>query len=97
MNLSRRGFLGSILALGAAPAIVRADSLMRIVPMETTLIAGELGSLARFDIIIGGALRVAHANAAFVASVNREWNEDFAHYRSTLRVRSPNRYTVRRP
>lgn len=33
--MNRRGFLGSILALGAAPAIVRADSLMRIVPLET--------------------------------------------------------------
>lgn len=30
--MNRRGFMGSILALGAAPAIVRADSLMRIVP-----------------------------------------------------------------
>lgn len=35
--MNRRGFLGSILALGAAPAIVRADSLMRIVPVETTI------------------------------------------------------------
>lgn len=32
--MNRRGFLTSILALGAAPAIVRADSLMRIVPMD---------------------------------------------------------------
>lgn len=32
--LTRRGFLGSMLALGAAPAIVRADSLMRIVPLR---------------------------------------------------------------
>src|SRR5574343_1126621 len=30
--MNRRHFLGSILALGVAPAIVRADSLMRIVP-----------------------------------------------------------------
>lgn len=29
--MNRRGFLGTILALGAAPAIVRADSLMRII------------------------------------------------------------------
>ena len=29
--------MGSILALGAAPAIVRADSLMRIVPRDMTL------------------------------------------------------------
>lgn len=32
MNLTRRGFLTSCLALAAAPAIVRADSLMRIAP-----------------------------------------------------------------
>lgn len=30
--MNRRGFLSGILALGVAPAIVRADSLMRIVP-----------------------------------------------------------------
>lgn len=39
-GVTRRGFLLSCLALGAAPAIVRADSLMRIVPrglmVETT-------------------------------------------------------------
>lgn len=44
MGVSRRGFLGSILALAAAPAIVRADSLMRIVPRETTILANELVS-----------------------------------------------------
>ncbi len=35
MNITRRGFMRSILALCAAPAIVRADSLMKIVPRET--------------------------------------------------------------
>lgn len=43
--MNRRGFLGSILALGAAPAIVRADSLMRIVPMET-LVALDAEAMA---------------------------------------------------
>ena len=50
--MNRRGFLGSILAACAAPAIVRADSLMRIVPRETEvitlagdLIHGEIGHL----------------------------------------------------
>ena len=33
-DMNRRGFMGSILALGYAPAIVRADSLMRIVPRK---------------------------------------------------------------
>ena len=33
--MNRRGFLQSCIALAAAPAIVRADSLMRIVPRNT--------------------------------------------------------------
>ena len=37
--MNRRGFLGSILALGVAPAIVRVDSLMRIVPRKTVVFA----------------------------------------------------------
>lgn len=36
--MNRRGFLSSILALAAAPAIVRADSLMRIVPVDTAIL-----------------------------------------------------------
>ncbi len=39
MTMNRRGFLGSILALGAAPAIVRADSLMRIVPLDVVVVS----------------------------------------------------------
>ena len=35
--MDRRGFMGAILALGAAPAIVRADSLMRIVSRNLLL------------------------------------------------------------
>jgi len=34
--MRRRGFLGAILATCAAPAIVRADSLMRVVPRHHT-------------------------------------------------------------
>ena len=36
--VTRRGFIGSILALGVAPAIVRADSLMRIVSRDTAIL-----------------------------------------------------------
>lgn len=35
--MNRRGFIGSILAFGTAPAIVRADALMRIVPRDMAL------------------------------------------------------------
>lgn len=36
--MNRRGFLQTCLTLAAAPAIVRADSLMRVIPRETTII-----------------------------------------------------------
>lgn len=39
--MNRRGFLQGILIAAAAPAIVRADSLMRMVPTETVVLAGE--------------------------------------------------------
>ena len=35
--MNRRGFMGSILALGAAPAIVRADALMRVRPRNEVI------------------------------------------------------------
>lgn len=47
--MNRRGFLGSILAAAAAPAIVRAESLMRIiVPSDEIILPGwmETASLA---------------------------------------------------
>lgn len=37
-NLSRRGFLGAMLAAAAAPAIVKSDSLMRIVVPKPLLL-----------------------------------------------------------
>ncbi len=36
--MNRRGFLGAILAAAAAPAIVRADSLMRIIPRDAGIL-----------------------------------------------------------
>jgi hypothetical protein len=40
--VNRRGFLSSCLALAVAPAIVRADSLMRVVPRNLSIVlAGD--------------------------------------------------------
>ena len=39
--MNRRSFLASILALAAAPAIVRADSLMRIVARAPIILAAR--------------------------------------------------------
>lgn len=59
--MDRRGFLGSILALAAAPAIVRADSLMRIVPTETLVISGCA------DPALNGEYVVNLRNAAWIS------------------------------
>lgn len=46
MIITRRGFLTSMLALGAAPAIVRAESLMRLwVPPQKLWIGYDLAAL----------------------------------------------------
>lgn len=44
--ISRRGFLASCIALSAAPAIVRADSLMKIVPRKTMVLGWNPAGLA---------------------------------------------------
>ena len=36
--MNRRGFLTGIFAFGAAPAIVKADSLMKLVPRQTEVL-----------------------------------------------------------
>lgn len=44
--ITRRGFLKGMLLAGVAPAIVRADSLMRLIPTETTIIESSGFGLA---------------------------------------------------
>ncbi len=57
--MNRRGFLGSIIAACAAPAIVRADALMRVVPVETAVITESVtytlpGQIAVWERVLGG-------------------------------------------
>lgn len=52
--ITRRGFLQSCIALAAAPAIVRADSLMRIVPRGAAIL--NPGASDRYPWEIPGAL-----------------------------------------
>lgn len=46
--MTRRGFLGAILATATAPAIVRADSLMRIVPRGAVVLDPYFDSVVRY-------------------------------------------------
>ena len=55
--MDRRGFLSSVIALAAAPAIVRADSLMRVVPVNT-LVAPVL----TMPVIWGEQFEIEHTN-----------------------------------
>lgn len=49
MSLSRRGFLTGMLALGAAPAIVRAASLMKVVTPAGLLVPEVRGIVTASD------------------------------------------------
>lgn len=71
--MNRRGFLGSILAACAAPAIVRADSLMRIVPTDTFVLG-----IGAYDVTVEAgpsysasareALEIAHDHARLITA-----------------------------
>lgn len=50
--MNRRGFLGSILAAAVAPAIVRADSLMRIVPRDMSVLTIAEGPHWHRDVFV---------------------------------------------
>jgi hypothetical protein len=55
--MHRRSFLGGILALGAAPAIVRASSLMKVATLKETLTYGN--QLLSIDTITKEALVIS--------------------------------------
>lgn len=57
--MDRRGFLGSILALAAAPAIVRAESIMRVRPII---------DVEKCSAMMDAMLR-HHLDATFIAAV----------------------------
>ena len=106
--MNRRSFMSAIFALGAAPAIVRADSLMRIVvpkPAQllafggmTTTLGGN--SLLTIEMITREALRILHAQGAFVGAINDEYAvrglnrsiEQWAAMGDTVTVRVPRKY-----
>lgn len=59
--MNRRGFMGAILAACAAPAIVRADSLMRLAAPEIFVVSPSSGLLVpKADVLWEGAIRECH-------------------------------------
>lgn len=82
--MNRRNFMSSILALGAAPAIVRAESIMRIKPV---LLPGEDFSLGPEE-ITREALRMLEEQILLMPSVS------FAYLNKNVRQRY---LTIRKP
>ena len=75
--MNRRGFLGSMLALGMAPAIVRAESLMRI---KAVVLPGEAEFVAIDNVInpLFGryeGIRLIHTPPLWADALFREVNK----------------------
>lgn len=90
---TRRSFIGSILALGAAPAIVRADSLMRVVPVSAGIWVPDVAIQPCSAAIIRETLAILAARpfpfAPSPGSVG-DWTPDMIE-RYSVKVRAPNR------
>lgn len=86
-----------MLAACAAPAIVRAQSLMRVRPIEIATLEEviEFGgnTLLTPAMISREALRILEKNLRFAEHVNSSWADDFVNAGSTLTIRRPNRFT----
>jgi hypothetical protein len=61
--MNRRGFLGAILAAGAAPAIIQAENAMRLWVPRQTLITGEIGWVNGFRFIASDIYKQDAASA----------------------------------
>jgi len=72
--MNRRGFLVGILALGAAPAIVRATSLMpgRAI-IAPSYMASAGSGLLTIDAITREALIILHKNLVFASEINQQF------------------------
>lgn len=97
--MDRRGFLAGMLAACAAPAIVRADSLMRIVPRELELlvpnvIVGTGNYLLTPEMITKEALAILSKNLEMSAHVSSQYDESFKSLNNTLRIRRPRKFEI---
>lgn len=106
MNLSRRGFLGGLLAVVSAPAIVRVENLMVlprpeiIIPQIETAVEYTLrtNSYLTLDMITREAVRLFTNSNAFIKYMDRQFDEEFAgvdaRIGDTLRIRFPSDFTI---
>lgn len=97
MQISRRGLLTGLVALVAAPAIVRVESLMALPTrgwMEGAVASQPLGnSLLTINMITQEAVSQFINSNAFIKSMNEQYEKEFsAEYvqiGQTMRIRLP--------
>lgn len=96
IEVGRRGFIGGLIALVAAPAIVRPESLMVIKPTETIIL--RRNSLLTIDMITREAVKLFVDSNAFLQNLNNQYEGEFgiegAKIGSVLRIRMSSDYTV---
>lgn len=96
--MNRRSFLSAILATACAPAIVRAESLMKcsgIVVPTLGEVAAINGTFLTAAIVTREALRILHKNLSFAQEIYGEWEGEFIEpLNSVLRIRRPQPYII---
>ncbi len=94
--MNRRGFLQGIIALGMAPAIVRASSLMpiRVLDAPRIVVWGESEiTLLTPQIIANEAFKMLESNLIMTRHVNNAWEKVALNSLNlTVRIWLPNKY-----
>lgn len=108
MQASRRGFLGGMLAVLAAPAIVRVESLMVLpakqqlilpdfLPVDVSFVQNDLRAL---NMIMREAVRLWTDSNAFLKGIDEQYEKEFAaenaRIGSTLRITVPKDFILTR-
>lgn len=78
--LSRRGLIGSLIALTAAPAIVRVESLMKLAPTEIIkpqIIPPNSNSILTINMITKEAIKLFKNSNSFIQDVGSQYEELF--------------------
>jgi hypothetical protein len=77
IELGRRGFIGGALALIAAPAIVKASSLMKVAPTEIISLDPWSNSYLSVQEIVRESVRQFRNSNAFVRAMQEQYREDY--------------------
>ena len=75
--MNRRGFLQSILALSAAPAIVRADALMRVIQWDTEILTVGGTGIYSVSLIAKETLPLLENNLVLANSIRKNYGQEF--------------------